>query len=151
MVCWNKQQISFIVQMFMFGVAITIFFLPLPDKYGRKKCLCFLTPFLILSFSMIIYGNASWIKALGYLINGAARSRYSICLSLCIESSESKYGALASTYIFGIDCASLCITCLLFRFVSNDAFIVLTIFNIFGMLACVISLTVFHESPKWLI
>ena len=135
----------------MLGVGVCIFFLPLPDKYGRKKCLCFLTPALVISFSMVVYGNSSWIKALGYFINGAARSRYSICLSICVESSESKYGALASTYIFGIDCASLCLTCLFFRFVSNDAFIVLSIFNVFGLVACVTSFLTFHESPKWLV
>lgn len=70
---------------------------------------------------------------------------------MCIESSESKYGALASTYIFAIDVSSICMICLFLRFVSNDAFVVLGIFNLVGMLACLISALVFHESPKWLI
>ena len=66
--------------MFMLGVALTMVFLPLPDKYGRKRSLCYLIPALVLSFTIVVYGNKGWIKALGYLINGAARCRYSICL-----------------------------------------------------------------------
>jgi len=80
MVCWTKSQISIIVQMFFVGIALTVVFLPLPDKYGRKRALTFLSPALVLSFSMMAYGTNSWIKGLGYLINGAARGRYSICL-----------------------------------------------------------------------
>ena len=80
MVCWSKEEIAFIVQMFFVGVAMTLVFLPLPDKYGRKKSLCLIAPFLVISMSMVVYGQNSWIKALGYLINGAARGRYSICL-----------------------------------------------------------------------
>ena len=70
---------------------------------------------------------------------------------MCVESSESKYGALASTCIYAIDVSTLCTICLFLRFVSNDAFIVLGIFNFVGFLGCVISLLVFHESPKWLV
>ena len=66
--------------MFMLGVALTLVFLPLPDRYGRKKSLCYLIPALVLSFTMIMYGTTGWMKALGYLINGLARCRYSICL-----------------------------------------------------------------------
>jgi len=122
MVCWSKEQISIIVQMFFFGIALTLLYLPLPDKYGRKLALLFLSPALALSFSMALYGQNSWVKAIGYLINGAASGRYSVCLSMCIESSESKYGALASTIIFAIDVSSFFLTCVFLRFVSSDAF-----------------------------
>jgi hypothetical protein len=70
---------------------------------------------------------------------------------MCIESTESKNGALASTYIFAIDCTVLSITCLFFRFVSNNALIILSIYNLVGMLACITSCIFIYESPKWLI
>lgn len=103
--------------MYYLGVAVTLLFLPLPDKYGRKRSLCYLIPALVLSFTMMIYGTTGWIKAVGCFINGGVRCRYSICLQMCVESSESKYGALASTYIYGIDSGLLCVLYLYLTFV----------------------------------
>ena len=70
---------------------------------------------------------------------------------MCIESCESKYGALASSYILVIEVSSLWFTCFFLRFISNNAFVVLAIFNIIGLLSCVASLVIFYESPKWLV
>ena len=152
MVCYSKQSIAFLAQLYFVGFATKIVLVPLPEKFGLVKFVkFFVIPLNILSFILTYMANEYVWRCVGFLLAGIMRIKMMTIVLILKQQTESKFQAYAATCAYGLDSLTLIVFCLYLQVISRNAIAYLHFVNALGVLCMIIFMLTVVECPSHMI
>jgi hypothetical protein len=113
MVCYSKQSIAFMAQLYFIGFSSRIVFMPLPQKLGMVYFIkAWIIPLNILAYSLSYQAKSYGWKCLGFALTGVMRLKMVPSILILKAQAESKYQSFAGTVTYGIDACTLVFFCI---------------------------------------
>mmetsp|Transcript_2873 Transcript_2873/g.4466 ORF Transcript_2873/g.4466 Transcript_2873/m.4466 type:complete len:217 (+) Transcript_2873:702-1352(+) len=152
MTCWAESKVSSVIALFFIGWAISSLFIWFPDRVGRVRTMkIFCIPAAVIIMTCFIFFNGYTARRFLYMALGFNRIKMNLSVVTAIDHLQAKNKALAITFVYGLEGATVGLMCLYFQFVGRDAFSYLNYVNVIYFLTLLTTYFLTMESPKWLL
>ena len=104
----------------------------------------------LIAMALIIFSPSILVKKIGFFVFGYLHIKISLSYTHMFELTEAKHQVFCSTIITGIDTLTISLTCIIYKYVTNDMDQFFTFLYVIGAITCVLYIVLIPESPQWL-